>query len=307
MPRKKSERIYVETRIHGALDELWERTQEPAQHVRWDLRFTTIDYLPRPDEALPQRFRYATRLGFGLKIEGEGETAGERNGPDGQRTSALRFWSDDPKSLIREGSGYWQYVPTADGIRFITAYDYQVRFGAVGALFDRLIFRPLIGWATAWSFDRLRLWIERGIDPTLSLRQSAIAMLSRAALGAVWGYHGAVPKIILRHPDEQAMLRDAGIAPGVVVPLLTAIGAGEVALGGVIALTAPARWPLIVSAAMMVPATVGVATKSPRFLGAAFNPITLNLLVAALSAIGLLAGKPPSARHCLRRQPEQRR
>ena len=132
-------------------------------------------------------------------------------------------------------------------------------------------------------------------------------MLSRAALGAVWGYHGAVPKIILRHPDEQAMLRDAGIAPGAVVPLLTAIGAGEVALGGVIALTAPARWPLIVSAAMMVPATVGVATRSPRFLGAAFNPITLNLLVAALSAIGLLAGKPPSARHCLRRQPEQRR
>ena len=307
MPRKKSERIYVETRIHGALDELWERTQEPAQHVRWDLRFTTIDYLPRPDEALPQRFRYATRLGFGLRIEGEGETAGERNGPDGQRTSALRFWSDDPKSLIREGSGYWQYVPTADGIRFITAYDYQVRFGAGGALFDRLIFRPLIGWATAWSFDRLRLWIERGIDPTLSLRQSAIAVLSRAALGAVWGYQGTVPKIILRHPDEQAMLRDAGIAPGAVVPLLTAIGAGEVALGGVIALTAPARWPLIVSAAMMVPATVGVATKSPRFLGAAFNPITLNLLVAVLSAIGLLVGKPPSDRHCLWLQPEQRR
>jgi hypothetical protein len=34
---------------------------------------------------------------------------------------------------------------------------------------DRLVFRPLMGWATAWSFDRLRLWCERGISPARSL------------------------------------------------------------------------------------------------------------------------------------------
>ena len=75
-------------------------------------------------------------------------------------------------SLIREGSGYWRYVPTGDGIRFLTWYDYRTRFGPFGRVIDRLIFRPLMGWATAWSFDRLRLWIERGIDPALSMQRS---------------------------------------------------------------------------------------------------------------------------------------
>ncbi len=43
--------------------------------------------------------------------------------------------------------------------------DYRPRWGALGALADRLLFRPLMGWATAWSFDRLRLWLERGVTP----------------------------------------------------------------------------------------------------------------------------------------------
>ena len=76
------------------------------------------------------------------------------------RTSALRFGSESPISIIRAGSGYWKYVPTGDGIRFLTAYDYRTRFGIVGRLADRVAFRPLLGWATAWSFDRLRLWLE---------------------------------------------------------------------------------------------------------------------------------------------------
>jgi hypothetical protein len=151
--------IYVETRVRGHLEDLWQRTQDPVLHERWDLRFSEIDYLPR-DGHEPQRFRYETRIGFGLRVRGEGESMGTRDGAAGERTSALRFWSDDPKSLIREGSGYWRYVPTADGVRFLTWYDYRTRFGLLGRLVDRVLFRPLMGWATAWSFDRLRLWIE---------------------------------------------------------------------------------------------------------------------------------------------------
>lgn len=161
--------IYVEIVIRGSLDELWHRTQTPDQHQRWDLRFSQITYLPRPDEQHPQHFRYTTRIGFGLEIAGYGETVGSRSTEDGY-TSALKFWSDDPRSLICRGSGYWKYIPTPEGIRFITWYDYATRFGAPGRRFDQLIFRPLMGWATAWSFDRLRLWIERGIEPELSPR-----------------------------------------------------------------------------------------------------------------------------------------
>lgn len=306
--RGRGERIYVEIRIRGPLDEVWARTQEPTQHVCWDLRFTDIDYLPRPDVAQPQRFRYATRLGFGLRIEGEGETAGERTGAGGQRTSSLRFWSHDPKSLIREGAGYWQYIPTDDGIRFITAYDYQVRFGALGRAFDALVFRPLIGWATAWSFDRLRLWIERGTDPALALRGGVAHGVSRGAVAAVWAYHGAVPKLLARHADERALLRDAGIPPGAVGPVLACVGAGEVAFGALVLLARGSRWPFLASIALMVLATLGVASKSPRYLVAAFNPVTLNALVIAISFVGLLTDRDrPSARRCLRQPPKERR
>ena len=105
--------IYVETLIRGTIDELWEKTQDPALHERWDLRFSEIHYLPRGSEEEPQRFRYATRIGFGLRIEGEGESVAEKRTADGVRTSALTFSSDDPKSLIREGGGYWRYIPDA--------------------------------------------------------------------------------------------------------------------------------------------------------------------------------------------------
>jgi hypothetical protein len=146
----KGEAIYVEIRIRGELEDIWRLTQTPELHERWDLRFTEIQYLPRPDATQPQRFVYATRIGWGIRIVGGGESVGENHGSAG-RTSALKFWSTDSKSLIREGSGYWKYVPTDDGIRFLTRYDYHSRFGMAGATFDRFVFRPLMGWATAWS------------------------------------------------------------------------------------------------------------------------------------------------------------
>jgi Domain of unknown function (DUF4166) len=62
-------------------------------------------------------------------------------------------------------------VPVEDGVRFITQYDYETRWGAAGGALDRAAFRPLLGWATAWSFDRLRLWLEDGIPPEESLRR----------------------------------------------------------------------------------------------------------------------------------------
>lgn len=43
------------------------------------------------------------------------------------------------------------------------------------------MFHPLIGWATAWSFDRLRLWIERGIPPEVS-RDRALSVDERGGL-----------------------------------------------------------------------------------------------------------------------------
>jgi hypothetical protein len=297
--------IYVETLIRAPMDALWEHTQQPGLHQRWDLRFSTIEYLPRPDPAEPQRFRYATRIGFGIEVAGEGESRGERDLPGGCRISSLRFGSEDPRAIIREGSGYWKYIPTADGIRFLTRYEYQARFGRAGALFDRLVFRPMIGWATAWSFDRLRLWLERGVPPEVALRQAIVHAVARITLAFVFAYHGLVPKLLRRGPDEIAMLRDAHVPSGLVEAALTAFGLAEVILAVVLLLFGNRRWPAVVCLALMVAATIGVAAFSPRYLGAAFNPVSLNASVAALALVDLLVhADVPSAARC-RRSPSE--
>ena len=299
--------IYVEIPIRGSVEAIWHKTQAPALHQRWDLRFSDIAYLPRPDQTQPQRFLYTTRLGFGLTVRGEGETSGTRADARGGRASALRFWSADPKSLIREGAGYWQYCPNDDGMRFITWYDYRTRYGVAGRLFDRLAFRPLMGWATAWSFDRLRLWIERDLDPVVALQRSLIHTLARLSVGIVWLCHGSLPKLLTRHVDELALLVAGGIPAAAAPTLLTTIGWSEVVVGLLLIAGWEVKRLLLATAGLLAVATLGIALTAPTTLVAPFNPLTLNGAVAALALIGALCATDiPSARRCRRRRPEER-
>jgi hypothetical protein len=294
--------IYVEILICAGAEEIWRRTQTPHLHELWDLRFTAIDYLPRPSEEEPQRFRYSTRIGFGLRINGEGESIGTREDTTGLRTSALKFWSADPKSLIEEGSGYWQYNPTATGVRFLTWYDYRTRFGAAGRLIDRLLFRRLIGWATAWSFDRLRLWIERGIPPEISMRLTWIHCLARLGTAFIWLWQGLVPKLLFQSVDEQAMIAAAGLPSR----LLPAIGALEVVFAVVTLLSWQWRSLFLVNILAMVAALAAIGLQSPSYLVAAFNPVTLNVGMVLLSMVGYFsAAELPSASQCLRHAPKR--
>jgi hypothetical protein len=163
-------RIYVETLIKATVDDVWWHTQVPVMHARWDGRFGEISYLPATE---PQRFRYAT---FG--VAGIGITTGERIRSDGGGTSSLSFFSANPLSPIRSGSGYWRYVPTPAGVIFLTGYDYRPGWGRAGDL----VVRPLMGWLTAWSFDRLRLWLETGMRPEHSRNQALAEVVARAGL-----------------------------------------------------------------------------------------------------------------------------
>jgi hypothetical protein len=289
--------IYVEIVMRAGVDEIWRHTQTPELHEQWDLRFTKIQYLPRSSATEPQRFQYSTRLGFGLKIDGAGESTGTREDASGSRTSALSFWSADPKSLIEKGSGYWKYDPTSEGVRFLTWYDYETRFGATGRLFDGLIFRPLIGWATAWSFDRLRLWVDCGVRPQTSLRMTLIHGLARLGIAFTWMWQGLIPKLMFPSPDEKVMIAAAGL-PRAVLPIL-----------GILELLAAActlwtwRWRpfFLCNALVMIAALLTVAHSSPSYLAAAFNPVTLNVAMILLSAVGRLASvELPSADRCRR-------
>jgi hypothetical protein len=293
--------IYVEIFIRGNFDDLWHKTQEPKLHERWDLRFSQIDYLPRvPGEA--QKFLYSTRIGAGLRINGEGESTGERDDLSGERTSALKFWSKDPKSLIEVGSGYWQYTPNGSGIRFLTSYDYRTRFGVIGKIIDKLVFRPLIGWATAWSFDRLRLWIEKDVAPEVSRDRAVIYCLTRLTLALIWFYQGVVPKLLYHSSDELKMLADAGVPGSHLLTCASMFGWLEVGFAVMLIIFWRACWPLWCTITAMFAATLTVSINSPGYLTGAFNPLTLNLAVAVLAAIGLLvADNLPTATNCRRR------
>lgn len=292
--------LYVEITIDTPLDELWEKSQDPALHQRWDLRFSEISYLPRADGE-PQQFTYASRLG-GLVVGGTGESVGEKKRDDGASSSSLRFWSDHPLAIIKEGAGFWRYVPTDRGIRFYTGYDYQVRWGLFGRMIDRVAFRPWIGWATAWSFDRLRLWIEQGQTPESSFVLWMSFMAARFGLAAMWIYQGLVPKLI-GVGGETVLLERAGVpnAPLSVV----VIGIAEVILGLLILFGSRVRLPYLVTAVLMVPLAVGAWVAQRSLFGLPFNPFALNVLALALGLVGYQTlPLVPMAGRC-RREPER--
>jgi hypothetical protein len=151
--------IYVEIMIAADIERVWELTQDAQLHPRWDLRFSRITPQTDTSAALASggtRFVYERGLVVHT-IRGTGTSLGERLRPDGSRTSALKFTTTDRLSPLRDGRGYWRYIPTTspgNGVRFITGFDY-----------DDLFMRRLIGWMTAWSFDRLRIWAETGVEP----------------------------------------------------------------------------------------------------------------------------------------------
>ena len=294
--------VYVERLIRAPIDAVWTHTQEPDLHQRWDLRFTAIDYLPRPTAVAPQQFRYATRLALGLEVRGEGESIGARDTVAGDRTSALRFWSDQARSLIREGRGYWRYVPTSDGVQFLTSFDYDTRYGIVGRAIDRAAFRPLIGWATAWSFDRLRLWLEDGIEPVRAARQALVHGIARVGLALIFTYHGLVPKLLGPHPDEVLLLSRTGLSTTSVGAAIVLIGAAELLLAALMLARWHRAWPTAVAGIFAIVATIGVGISAPETLGGAFGPLTLNLAVLCLAAVDILTlDGIPSAGRCARR------
>ncbi|MCC3374970.1 DoxX-like family protein [Cohnella sp. REN36] len=300
---KKPKPIYVETEIDADMDALWRHTQSPELHEQWDLRFSEIAYLPQPPGARVQEFRYLTRIGFGLCIAGTGRSAAARETRDGMRMSVLRFGSDEPLSLIRSGAGYWRYVPLPDGrIRFATRYDYVTRFGPAGRLFDRAAFRPLFGWATAWSFDALRLWLERGKAPAASLRQALAHLAGVFGLALCWLYEGLVPKLLGPASGELAMLRAAGWFPAREASAIWTLGAAELLMAAAIVRWHRLTWIYAAQAALLVLLTAAGATAGPELLSEPFGPLPLAAAMLALGAVAAWTAKDlPSAARCRRR------
>ncbi len=298
----KTKPIYVEIPIHTTIERVWEFTQTPSIHQQWDLRFTKIDYLPKAAESDPQRFLYQTQIGFGIKVSGEGESVGSHSKETGESTSALKFWSEEKISLIKTGSGYWKYIPGDKKTIFLTRYDYEVRHGFFGRLIDKLFFRPLIGRATAWSFDALKNWLEQGIAPSLSKKLFFTLFIANFMIAITWIYHGIFPKLLHMETGELTMLTATGIFKGIEREAVYAVGIAELLFGMAILFFGRRKFLHWLNILALVGLGIAAATAKPEIYIHPFNPATTAFGVMGLSIVVLAIRKyVPYAGNCKRK------
>ena len=206
--------IYVEIGIRASMDRVWSLSQDPALHPRWDLRFSRIVPMAG-DKDGPVHFRYEFRLPLHT-IRGTGTSLGHRYRNDGQATSVLKFDTSDALSPIGAGSGYWRYIPTDTGVRFVTGYNYRPGMGILGKALDAGLIRPALGWATAVSFDRLRLWAESELDPGDARNRWIMDAAARAA--SVLGAGVLLRKALLGRNADWAFMGAAALLTLIAVP-----------------------------------------------------------------------------------------
>ena len=122
--------------------------------------------------------------------------------------------------------------PMQRGTKFLTQYDYEANFGSFGKVFDAFVFRPIIGWGTALSFDVLKRWLEKGESPRSQYFRFFTTYGLAILFAFIWIYHGLIPKIIGNHPDERRMLANTlPIADSQITAIMIGIGVAEVLFG----------------------------------------------------------------------------
>lgn len=295
--------IYVEIEVRDDIDKIWEYSQNPKLHEQWDLRFSSITYnAKKPGEDM-QRFMYTTKVMPGIQVAGWGQSKGTHEKASGEKTSALHFGTKQLLSPIAEGRGYWKYIPHEEGTTFLTQYDYTVRFGVLGKAVDRL-FRPIMGWGTALSFDVLKRWIEAGESPKTQYRRFFAFYAISFLFAFVWLYQGLVPKVITQHPLEISLLTQLS-------PLTTDQSATAVIWVGVAEVLFACCWlvPKLQKALLKLQViifpflTLGAIVADAATATAPFNVITLNITLWILSIVGLLLHEQlPSAKNCKRKK-----
>jgi hypothetical protein len=125
---------------------------------------------------------------------------------------------------------------------------------------------------------------------------------ARLAVVFVWLWHGLVPKLLYHNADELRMLQAAGWNFSPLSPMVSLFGTAEIVTGIIGLLFWRWRGYLALTAVGMIVALATVALRSPEYLRAAFNPVTLNLSVLVLSIVAWWAWRYSAfAGRCLRR------
>ena len=298
----KKKQLYIETKINCDFEQLWNYTQNPKLHQQWDLRFSEINYLKKEKETDPQLFSYATKIGFGLEVNGLGESVGTKTKTNGVSTSVLKFSSDNKISIIRDGSGYWKYIPEKDGIQFLTGYDYNIRWGLFGKVIDKVVFRPLMIWATAVSFDCLKKWLEDAIVPRQSLKNLLTVTLSQFVIAIIWIYQGVVPKLLFQDSGELAILKNTNLFQGYEMSIITTIGIVEI-LFGILLIFKWSKGLHYINIIALLLLGAGALFSDIAIYTLPFNPFSLTIAMICISVISILnIDSMPKSKNCITKQ-----
>jgi len=111
--------------------------------------------------------------------------------------------------------------------------------------------------------------------------------ICRLSIAFVWFYHGLVPKLLGPDADELLMNMALGLGEAEATRLSLIAGTAEIALAACVLMFWQQRWPLIVTAVAMPTLLLFVVWFAPSLLTGAFNPVTTNVSVLALSLVGL--------------------
>lgn len=112
-------------------------------------------------------------------------------------------------------------------------------------------------------------------------------VVCRCTVAFIWFYHGLVPKLLNLHEDELAMSMAIGLSRSGAEKVAIIGGVAEIAISVAVLVFWRQRWPLVLTVAAMFGLLGFVVMFQPVLLGAAFNPVTTNIAVIALSVVGL--------------------
>jgi hypothetical protein len=151
--------------------------------------------------------------------------------------------------------------------------------------------------------------LDEGTPPEVVRNQSIAHASAVAGVAGAWLYHGLVPKLLAADDGELLFWHRLGLGRRAAIALVRASGIGEIAVGVATARWSRQRWPFVVALAAMPALTAGALFADRRAWSRAFNPVSLNGALAALSVVALAtrsgsSSGPTPCRHAPDQQPD---
>jgi len=109
--------------------------------------------------------------------------------------------------------------------------------------------------------------------------------VARFVLGLSWIYHGLFPKLLTVAPLEKAITATAGFSEETSYLITKVAGVCEIVFGLIIIVYYQSKHVLMINIMALVGLCLYVAVVLPSLLFEAFNPVTTNAALIALSYV----------------------